>query len=283
MSGTWDGGTANWNTTADGTTAAETFTSGGDAIFSAGTSAIGQTYTVTVSTTRNVSSIDVQHGTVTFTGGTAINFNDATPTFTVGSGLTTTVNTNITSSGTGSNLTKAGAGTLVFASNDKGYTGTTNITAGTLDLAFNQSFSTVNLSGGTLKLSSATNTITNLNVTATSTIDFGGAVASLTATNFTIATGVTLNIINWTGASDHFYVTNWLDGGSGAGVRDTTNAAPMNQVVFASFPASSTGWRTGTNEVAPIPEPSTYGALLLGATTGLMLWRRRRNRLTKAD
>lgn len=271
LNGTWDTATSNnWDTTATGTGGRITYISGSDAVFSSGTSAIGQTYTITVSGTQSASSISIEEGTVTFSGGTAINLSDATPDFTVASGLTTNVSTDITGT---NGLTKLGAGTLVLDTNDKSYTGTTTISAGTLDLAFNQSFSTVALAGGTLKLSSATTSITNLNITATSTIDFGGANATLNATNFSISGGVTLNIINWVNGADFFFATNW----TGA-VYNTTGAAPMNQVVFNSptFTGSDTKWLPyGNHEITPLPEPSTYGAMLLAAATGLIALRRR--------
>ncbi len=271
LNGTWDTATSNnWDATATGTGGRVTYISGSDAVFSSGTSAVGQTYTITVSGTQSASSISIEEGTVTFSGGTAINLSDATPDFTVASGLTANVSTDLTGT---NGLTKVGAGTLTLNTSDKSYTGTTTISAGTLDLAFNQNLSTVALAGGTLKLSTATNNITDLNITANSTIDFGGANATINVTNFTIAGGVTLNIINWVNGADFFFATNW----TGA-VYNATGATPMNQVVFNSptFTGSDTKWLPyGNHEITPLPEPSTYGALLLAAATGLIVLRRR--------
>jgi len=269
LNGTWDTATQNWNTNSSGSGSRNTFTSGGNAVFSASTSATGQTYTITVSGTQNASSVTIEEGIVTFSGGTAINFNDASPDFTVASGLTTTVSTNITGT---NGLNKLGAGTLIFGSNDKSYSGTTTISAGTLDLAFNQSFDTLALAGGTLKLSSTSTTITTLNVTANSTIDFGGTDAALNLTNFNISAGVTLNIINWVDAADSFVTQNW----TGASF-DTTGAIPMNQVVFNSptFSGDNTKWQSYDKQITPVPEPSAYGALLLGLGGSLVAWRRR--------
>ncbi|MBL9214950.1 MAG: autotransporter-associated beta strand repeat-containing protein [Opitutaceae bacterium] len=262
--GTWDTTSANWNTNSGGTTAAETFTSGGNAVFSAGTNATG-TYTVTVSGTQNVSSINVQEGTPTFTGGT-INFSDSTPDFTVGSGRTVTVNSNI--SGT-NGLNKLGAGTLVFASSDKTYTGTTNISAGILSLTANQAFDTVSLTGGTLSLNNVSASITTLQITANSTIDFAGSSSTLNVTNLSISAGVTLTITNWANAADFFYTTNW----TGA-TYNTSGAAPMNRIDFNGAPASATLWQGYDNQITPVPEPSLYGALLLLAASGFVFWRR---------
>jgi len=267
--GTWStgGGPTNnrWNTIIGGGSGGTIgkWVSGSDAVFSAGTDSINS-YTVTLSGTINVSSITIEEGSPTFTA-SAITFNDASPDFTVASGLTTTVDSGI--AGT-NGLNKLGAGTLIFGSSDKAYTGATTISAGILQLNFNQSFDTVNLAGGELLLNSASTTITNLNLTANSTIDFATA-ATLTVTNLNL-NGFTLTVQNWANASDFFFATNW----TGA-VPDTPNAAPMNQVAFDGFAASDTKWMPyGSHEVTPVPEPSTYGALLLGALTGLFAWRR---------
>lgn len=131
-SGTWStsGSDKNWTTSANGSSGGgQKWTDGNYAVFSAGSDATGA-YTITVSGTRSVSGITVEEGTVTFSGGT-LNFNDASPDFVVGSGLTTTVDSGITGS---NGLLKSGAGILVFDSTAKTYTGTTTINAGTLRL-----------------------------------------------------------------------------------------------------------------------------------------------------
>ena len=189
-------------------------------------------------------------------------------TFTISSAIT----------GAGFALAKSGAGELILSGANT-YSNSTTVSAGTLTLASSSALgtgSTLTLAGGTLKLSTATTTVTNLTVTATSTIDFGGANATLNITNFTISAGVTLNIINWVNASDFFYTTNWQNGGAGVGVHDTTGATPMNQVVFASFTGADTKWQGYDNQITPVPEPSTYGVLLLATSIALVLWRRRR-------
>lgn len=266
--GTWStsGGTnKKWSTNANGGSTV-TWTSGADAVFSAGTDAVNA-YTVTLSGTQNVSSINVQEGSPTFSGGTAINFNDASPDFTVASGSTATVSTGLTGS---NGLNKLGAGTLVFDTSDKAYTGTTTISAGTLQTDFDQTFTTVSLGGGTLALNSATTTITTLNLTANSTIDFSSAVnATLNLTTLNL-NGFTLSITNWTAAADHFYATNW----TGA-TQDVMGVSPMDLVTISGFSSNQTGWDSFDNQIRPnVPEARTYGAILLGALTGLFAWRR---------
>jgi len=272
LPGTWDTTTANWSTAAAGNIATTTFTSGSIAVFSAGTNASGQTYTITVSGTQNTAGISIEEGTVTFSGGTAINFNDSTPDFFVTSGLTTTVQTDI--SGT-NGLTKLGAGTLVLAANDKSYTGTTTLSAGTLRLDFNQTFDTVSLAGGTLALNSASTTITTLNITANSVIDFSSS-ATLNVTTLTLSAGVTLTVRNWQNATDYFFAANW----TGA-VYNTTDATPMNQIVFdtdgsdpTTYSASQTKWQSYDQQVTPVPEARVHGLILVGTVALFFATRR---------
>ena len=187
-----------------------------------------------------------------------------------------TISAAIVDSGGARSLTKTGAGELILSGANT-YSNSTIVSAGTLTLASSAALgsgSSLTLSGGTLKLSTASTTVTNLNVTSSSTIDFGGAVATLNVTNLTVSAGVTLNIVNWVNASDLFYATNW----TGAAF-DTTGANPMNQVVFNSptFTGNNTKWLGyGSHEVTPLPEPSAYGTLLLAAATGLIIRHRRR-------
>src|SRR5258708_1360116 len=65
---TWSttGGTnKNWSSNSAGTVNGATFTSGSDAVFSAGTDAINA-YTVTLAATQNVASITIEEGSPTF-------------------------------------------------------------------------------------------------------------------------------------------------------------------------------------------------------------------------
>lgn len=175
--------------------------------------------------------------------------------------------------GTGVDLTKSGTGELILSGANT-FDGGTTVTAGTLTLVGTTALasgSNLTLSGGTLKLSATSVTLNTLTVTADSTIDFGGANATLNLSNLNIAGGVTLNIINWVAASDAFITAAW------AGVTQDTSGvgAPLNQVVFANFTGDNTSWLSADNSIRPVPEPSTYGAILLTLTTGLMFWRRR--------
>lgn len=251
--GTWStsGGTnKNWSTNSAGTATTATWTSGADAVFSAGSDATGN-YTVTVSGTQNVSSITVQEGSPTLATGT-INFSDASPDILVASGSTLTFGTALTSSNNSLNL---GSST---------FTGTTVFSADT------SLSGTVTLAGGTLSLASASYSFGTLNLTGNSTIDFAGSTTlNLTTLNLN---GFTLNITNWTAASDFFFATNW----TGA-TYDTMGSSPMNLITFNGFSANQSGWDSLDNQIRPnVPEPATYGALLIGSMIGLLAWRRRR-------
>ena len=252
--GTWasNGGPSNrrWSTSAAGTASTAVWTSGRDAVFSAGTSATGS-YTITVNGTQNVSSITVEDGTPSFTGGT-LNFSDASPDLIVNSGRTLNWGTTGLTSSTGS-LNFSGGGILNFTQN--------STFAGT-----------VNISGGTLRLTTSALTLGTLNITGNTIIDFAGTASTLSLTNLSISAGVTVTINNWQDAADFLYASNW----AGA-TYNTTGSDPMNQVVFTGA-TLGTGWQSLDNQVRPIPEPSTYGALLLAAMAGLMGWRRWRAR-----
>ena len=253
--GTWSTSNStgkNWNTSSAGTNSPLVWTSGADAVFSAGTDATGA-YTVTVSGTQNVSSITVEEGSPTLGTGT-INFSDTTPDLLVATGSTLTFSNALTSATNNLNVgNSTNTGTTVFSAN-------TTLSG------------TVTLAGGTLSLAGTNYTFGTLNVTGNSTIDFAGA-TTLNLTSLTISAGVTLTIQNWTQASDYFYTVNWS--GATKNLYDNGNTAPLNQVVFSGFGANQTGWDSYDNQIRPnVPEPSTYGALLLGALTALFAWRR---------
>lgn len=138
--------------------------------------------------------------------------------------------------------------------------------AGTLTITsdISNSNATLALSGGTLQLSNADLVLGTLNVTANSIIDFAGTASTLNLTNLSIAAGVTLTILNWQAAVDFFASTNW----TGA-IHGVAGSSPMNQIIFSGFSGNDTRWLTGSNEITPyVPEPSTYGALMLFLLTG---------------
>ncbi|HEY8993382.1 MAG TPA: autotransporter-associated beta strand repeat-containing protein [Lacunisphaera sp.] len=124
--GTWDGSITNWSTVLAGTATTTIWSSGADAVFSAGTDATGA-YTITVSGTQSIGNLTFEEGTPTITGGnlsfTATSSFNVASTATIASGLT----------GTGGLLNKTGSGTLTLSGVNT-YTGGTTVVAGTLNL-----------------------------------------------------------------------------------------------------------------------------------------------------
>jgi hypothetical protein len=258
--GTWStsgGGNRKWTTNSAGTSSTVNWTSGSNAVFSAGTDAVNA-FTVTVSGTQNVSSITVDEGTPTLSSGT-VRFNDATPDINVGAGRTLIFSSALTSSSGNLNINPVSS-----------YNGTLQLT-NNLSLA-----GTVTLGGGTLRLSNTSYTFGTLNVTANSIIDFAGN-TTLNLTNLSINAGVTLTIQNWQNTLDFLYTTNF----SGATL-DSRGTGSASQVVFTGYTGSDTLWQSYDYQVTPVPEPAAYGALLTGGLLAFAAWRRRR-RVARAD
>ncbi len=230
-----------------------------------------------------------------------------------GGALTVNGTTNTTFSGTmggGGTFTKSGTNTLTINS-DLGFDGTLGLTAGTLQFDVDNAFTgTVNISGGTMLLGNhvdldignlnisggtirfagdATLTVQNLTISGNTTIDFGGTANVLDVlNNLNITaggTGVILTILNWANATDYFFAETW----TGA-VFDTNGSAPMNRIAFdtngsggTTYPGSATKWLSYDNQITPVPEPSTYGAMLMGAGLAFFALRRwRRSRAARA-
>jgi fibronectin-binding autotransporter adhesin len=255
-------------------------------------SAIG---TTTGSLTKNGTGAWSVSGASTYSGTTTINAgklqlgaSNALPSgtaVTIASGATFDVNslTQTVGSIAGAGSITLGTGSLTAGGNNTSttfggsLTGTGTFTkagTGTLSLSSSISFGgTMVLSSGTLQLSGTTLTLGTLNITGNSVIDFAGASASLNVTNLFIQAGSTLSIINWQDGVDSFTASNW----SGA-TYYTAGSNPMNQITFNGYSANSTRWQSYDNQITPVPEPSTYGAGLLGATMMLGCFYKLRSR-----
>lgn len=172
-------------------------------------------------------------------------------------------------------FTKGGSGTLTI-DNNIGFGGTLNLTAGILQIDVDNAFAgVVNITGGTLRLSSAVVTMGTLNITGPVTLDFAGMAGStLHVGTLNILSGL-LTIINWQNATDFFFADNW----TGAVGQDQRAVAPMTNVLFDSYTVNNTTWQSYDDQITPVPEPSTYGAMLMGAGLALFgyrKWRRSR-------
>lgn len=115
------------------------------------------------------------------------------------------------------------------------------------------------LAGGTLDLGGFASTFGNLSVTANSILDFTGT-STFTVANFATLAG-TLTTQNWTDAIDFFYANNFANV-----TPDVRGDPPADQVVFNGFTGNDTIWQSFDHQITPVPEPATYGALLLGAS-----------------
>ncbi|QYM79384.1 autotransporter-associated beta strand repeat-containing protein [Horticoccus luteus] len=142
--------------------------------------------------------------------------------------------------------------------------GFTKTGAGTLSLdSVLSTTGTVVLAGGTLDLGGLAQTIGTLQVTGNSILDFSG-VSRLNLTSLSISSGVTLSIVNWSDMVDFFYATN------------NPGSTVLGRVEFATFSPTNTKWLSYDQQISPVPEPSTYGAVFMGLVLGWIGWRRLR-------
>ena len=269
--GTYGGGTSSLAGTLN--------VSGGSLAFSGGTNTVtssgvvnlgGGSLAVTNGTNNFAGAVNLAGGTAAVSGGGnsftgATNLGGGTMTFSAG---TNTVNSAV-DFGT--------AGTLAFSggTNSLGgtFTGTGSVTLSGGSLTAISAIALpgdLQLGGGTLLLSGYNLTVGTLHITGNSTIDFAGGNSTLIASNFLLDSGVVLTVANWTAAADYFFAQNWV-----GAVANVSNADPMNRVVFSGYNASQTHWDSFDKQVTPVPEPATYGILLIGALIGFFAWCRR--------
>jgi fibronectin-binding autotransporter adhesin len=129
------------------------------------------------------------------------------------------------------------------------------------------------LDGGNVALNGFELTAGTLHVTENTTIDFGGGNSTISFTNLIVDADSILTIQNWSDAADFFYTAGW------AGATPDATGDPMSRVVFQGWTGSNTKWQSFDDQVTPVPEPSTYGAFLvgiLGAAGAFRRWRRQR-------
>jgi fibronectin-binding autotransporter adhesin len=201
---------------------------------------------------------------------------------------------------------KAGAGTFTFSSTSNtsafNFAGTVQLTASattdTLEfkggsLASALTIGTLKLTGGTLLLTNSFINVGTLNITGSTILDFGTSGASiLNATNIYIAAGAVLTIKNWNSEVDFLFANSDFRQNNGSGtlaVHNATGTAPENQVWFQGDPQSPTGAKTtwidnatnyysyANNQIRPVPEPATYGAIFIAGSLALLAWRRRKS------
>lgn len=136
----------------------------------------------------------------------------------------------------------------------------------TLGSDFSNADLNIRLAGGTLDLAGHRLSAGALTVSGNSIIDFAtGANSLLTVDSFGFdSADLLLTVQNWTDAADYFY----------SHAAYTQGAAPLNQVQFQGWDFADAKWQDYDSQVTPVPEPSAYGACLLGAAMVILVWRR---------
>lgn len=182
----------------------------------------------------------------------------------------------------GGEFEKLGAGTLQFAN--------TSFNAG--------SGSLLTLGGGSLSLLGSQITFDTIHITANTILDFNGSANTfLSSANLIIDAGVTVTVNNWVSvANNAAQSTEWylrsapgtggvLNNSITLGATDRSGGAGLSQIVFNNYNGLTTTWVSSgvsngwfSHEIRPTPEPSTYGAILLGGCVGLLGWRRYRRK-----
>ena len=170
-------------------------------------------------------------------------------------------------------------GTIGTGADGSGSTGSMILTAGnTLTIADDFNFGgTLQLgtgvTGANLALTGAGTTfdLGALHVIGASSIDFSGVDATtLNLGNLTFDVGASLTVTGWESFSDLW--TSTLFPGA---VIDTRNSSTA-KITFSGFTSADTIWLTydyGANEIT-VPEPRTYGALLMAFALGAFACRR---------
>ena len=115
-----------------------------------------------------------------------------------------------------------------------------------------------------------------LHVIGASSIDFSGSeYTTLNMGNLTFDTGATLSITGWDSYFDLW--TSTLFPGAILGTDEVDSGGNTTKITFSGFSNSDTVWLDsdyGTNEIT-VPEPNTYGALLMAFSLATWTLRRR--------
>lgn len=231
-----------WTTDPNGGTATApvgAWTSGSNAVFSAGADATG-TYQVRIGANTTVGTVSREEGTPSFK--------------VIGSATSTNWTITGSSSLSVSNLTLLG-----------GSTTNATLTLGGSGTATSYTFANLYVSGAT---------VLDFANTAGSTITFG---------NVYLASGATLSITNWAAATDALKASAVFTGGT-----YSENATTFAQSYAGGSSLGTGSWATGVSingvqaqwngstlqTFTPIPEPSTYGTMLIAGCAGLFGLRR---------
>ena len=173
----------------------------------------------------------------------------------------------------GTDITKAGAGTLSLQNAANTYTGPTNITAGSL------SISTLANGGSPSSIGQSSTTATNLVFGASTSLTLSGSVSGTTDRNFTMNGGAFITAsgttpVLWSGSPTlTASATLSLSGTSGAGVINTFSGTLANTGAFVlslSRPGTSATWKiSGANTFTGNFTHQATGSTLIGHNDAL--------------
>ncbi|MBC8040714.1 MAG: autotransporter-associated beta strand repeat-containing protein [Opitutaceae bacterium] len=192
----------------------------------------------------------------------------------------------LTSSGTISLGT--GGHLAVGANNGNSTIGGSLTGSGTLEklgsgsLTFNSSLSISGellIGGGTVNLNGYNLTATTLRITADSVIDFGAGASLLDVDNLIIEGSFKLTITGWNDYVDFFFADNFSGATlyTGSPPNNIRGTGAAGRVEFnGPGSGSSTIWQGYDKQITPVPEPATYGALLMASAIGTFFCIRRR-------
>ena len=255
------------NGTVTGGISSGTVTSVGNltAAISGGTTTVGGVATIGTMSAGTANLNGATSAITTLNGGT-INLGSSTA-LTVSNGSTSGTITG------GGSLIKTSGGTLTVSGANT-FTGTTTVSAGTLNLGVvnainNSATNAITLGGGTLQsaFSQSLGLVTlSLTASTASTLDLstGGTFVFADSSSATWGSGSTLSIVGtFTNTSVRF-------GGSSAGL----TGGQLAQVTINGLAASID---SGGFIVSAIPEPSTYAAIFGAVILGAAAYRRRRS------
>ncbi len=242
------------------------------------------TLTLSNSTNTFAGNVNVNDGTLAF--GANNSLNNSAIDVTIASGATMSLVTYAQTIGTLAGLGALDFGTsgsltltgnTTFSGSFAG-TGTLIVSSGitlTLGADFNAAGVTIVLAGGTLDVNGSNSVFAGLTLTGNSIIDFdAGQDSTIRFADLSLGS-YTLDVYGWTDTQDFFYATN---------EPGTQGSPPLNQISFGPsggppWTGANTTWLPFDQQVTPVPEPSTYGAMLMAAGLlgfGYRRWRQQR-------
>jgi fibronectin-binding autotransporter adhesin len=253
--GTW-GVDSFWNDQSDGGGAGVigTWTPGSTAVFSAGTDAVGP-FTVNISGTQTTAGINIEEGTMTFTGG-SLDLGATGTTIDTASGTNATIATATVITGAG-RLTKSGAGRLVIGTalnTPNTFTGGVAVTGGVLEYPG------------------------EITATAGAPNALGIYPAAPVADYIQLSNGATLRCTRVsTGSSSMLLVNRGMQLGTGGGQIEVTDPVALDSVLYAGIISGSGPLKKIGPGTVQLQGVSTYtgdtyaiaGGLGLGASTTL--------------